>query len=75
VVGVGEGLVAGLGGRALLAVAVQHAGQHGQRRARRGRPGVRGTNAGSFGINLVVGGQLGEQDAGQAPGGPVSGTW
>ena len=36
-------------------------GQHGQRRARRGGPGVRGTNAGSFGINLVVAGQLGSR--------------
>ena len=31
VVDVGQGLVAGLGGGLLLAVAVQHAGQHGQR--------------------------------------------
>ena len=30
VVGVGQGLVPGLGGGALLAVMVQHAGQHGQ---------------------------------------------
>ena len=46
VVGVGQGLLAGLGGRELLAVAVQHAGQHAQRRARRGRPvGGAGTPA------------------------------
>ena len=31
VVGVGQGLVAGLGGGEQLAVAVQHAGQHGER--------------------------------------------
>jgi hypothetical protein len=31
VVGVGQGLIAGLGGGLLLAVAVQHAGQHGER--------------------------------------------
>jgi len=37
VVGVGQGLVAGLGGGQLLAVAVQHAGQHGQGLPRLGR--------------------------------------
>jgi len=31
VVGVGQGLVAGLGGRVLLVIAVQHAGQDGER--------------------------------------------
>ena len=61
VVGVGESLLAGLGSRELLAVAVQHAGQHAQRRTRRGRPGGRGTNAVSFGMNLVVAGQLGRR--------------
>ncbi len=75
VVGVGQGLVAGLGGRALLAVAVQHAGQHGQRRARRGRWGGRGTNAGSFGMNLVVAGQLGSRTRDWRWVGPGSGTW
>ena len=30
-VGVGQGLLPGLGGRLLLAVAVQHLGQHGER--------------------------------------------
>ena len=59
VVGVGEGLVAGLGGRELLAVMVQDGCEHAQRRARLGRPGFRGGNAGSFGLNLVVAGQLG----------------
>ena len=59
VVGVGEGLLAGLGGRVLLAVAVQHAGQHPQRRAGRSGRGGRGTNAVSFGMNVVVAGQLG----------------
>ena len=58
-VGVGEGLLAGLGGRVLLAVAVQHAGQHAQRRAGGGGPGGRGTNSVSFGMNVVVAGQLG----------------
>ncbi len=72
-VGVGQGLVAGLGGRALLAVAVQHAGQHGQRGARRGRPGVRGTNAGPFGINLVVAGQLGSRTRARHRVGPFRG--
>ena len=38
VVGVGQGLAAGLGGGVLLAVAVQHAGQHGER-VRRGSGG------------------------------------
>ena len=61
VVGVGESLLAGLGRRELLAVAVQHAGQHAQRRARRGRLGGRGGNAGPFGMNLVVAGQLGRR--------------
>ena len=40
VVGVGEGLLAGLGGRALLAVAVQDGGQHAQRLAGRGGRGA-----------------------------------
>ena len=61
VVGVGESLLAGLGSRELLAVAVQHGRQDAQRRARRGRPGDRGTNAVSFGMNLVVAGQLGSR--------------
>jgi hypothetical protein len=39
VVGVGQGLVAGLGGGQLLAVACQHASQHGQRLPGRGRRG------------------------------------
>ena len=59
VVGVGQGLLAGLGGRVLLAVAIQHAGQHAQRRTGRGGPGGRGTNAVPFGLNVVVAGQLG----------------
>jgi len=37
VVEIGEGLVAGLGGRLLLAVAAEHPGQHGERFGRRGR--------------------------------------
>ena len=45
-VGVGQGLVAGLGGGVLLAVAVQHAGQHGQR-VRRGGGGGSGRAAGA----------------------------
>ena len=65
VVGVGQGLLAGLGGRALLAVAVQDGGQDAQRRARRGGPGDRGGNAGPFGMNLVVAGQFG---SGPGPG-------
>ena len=58
-VGVGEGLAAGLGGRELLAVVVQDGGEHAQRRARLGRLGFRGGDAGSFGRNLVVPGQFG----------------
>ena len=57
VVGVGQGLVAGLGGGALLAVAVQHAGQDGERVA-----GVAGGVAGrvaGFGGEAVVAGELG----------------
>ena len=61
VVGVGEGLVAGLGGRVLLAVVVQHRGEHAERRGRRGWRGGRGGEAGSFGMNLVVPGQLGSR--------------
>jgi hypothetical protein len=56
VVGVGQGLVAGLGGRELLAVAVEHGGQHAERR---GRLGGRGGLPGPFGMNVVVPGQLG----------------
>jgi hypothetical protein len=37
VVGVGQGLAAGLGGGTLLAVPLQDGGQHGQRRTRNGR--------------------------------------
>ena len=70
VVCVGQGLVAGLGGRALLAVAVQHAGQ---RCARRGGPGGRGTNAVSFGMNLVIAGQLGSRTRAGHRVGPVRG--
>src|SRR5262249_27281891 len=40
-----EGLVAGLGGRELLAVMVQHRGEHAERRARRGRRGGPGGGA------------------------------
>ena len=61
VIGVGEGLVAGLGGRVLLAVMLQHGGEHAQRRARRGRRGGGGGKAGSFGMNVVVPGQLGSR--------------
>ena len=59
VVGVGEGLLAGLGGRALLAVAVQDRGQHAQRLAGRSGRGGGGWFAGPFGMNLVVAGQFG----------------
>ena len=55
-VGVGQGLVPGLGGRQLLAVAVQHAGQHGERLPRCRRWG--GLVAGSGG-EAVVAGELG----------------
>ena len=61
VVGVGEGLLAGLGGRVLVAVTVQHPGQHPQRRAGRSGRGGRGTNAVSFGLNVVIAGQLGSR--------------
>ena len=61
VVGVGESLLAGLGSRELLAVAVQYGRQYAQRRARRGRPGDRGMIAASFGMNLVIPGQLGSR--------------
>ena len=60
-VGVGESLAAGLGGRQLLAVVVQDGGEHAQRRARLGRLGFRGGDAGSFGRNLVVPGQFGRR--------------
>ena len=57
VVGVGQGLAAGLGGGVLLAVAVQHAGQHGQR-VRRGGGGSGRAAAGDGGA-AVVAGELG----------------
>ena len=52
VVGVGQGLVAGLGSRALLAVAVQHAGQDGQRLPR--QPGGSGLAAGCGGQAVIA---------------------
>ena len=52
---VGQGLAAGLGGRALLAVAVQHPGQHGQRLPRRRSGGGRGRAAGGGGAAVVAG--------------------
>jgi hypothetical protein len=55
VVGVGQGLVAGLGGRALLAVAVQYPGQHGQRLPWRCGGGGSGLGAGSGGAAVVAG--------------------
>ena len=61
VVGIGQSLLAGRGRRQLLAVVIEYAGQHAQRRARRGRPRGRGGNAVSFGMNLVVAGQLGRR--------------
>jgi len=61
VVGVGQGLIAGLGGRDLLAVVAEHGGQHAERRARRGRLGGRGGLPGPFGIDRVVPGQLGSR--------------
>jgi hypothetical protein len=61
VVGVGQGLAAGLGGRLLLAVAVQDGGQHAQRLTGRRGKGGRGGYACSFGMNLVVAGQLGRR--------------
>ena len=57
VVDVGQGLVAGLGGGVLLAVAVQHAGQHGERLRWRGGGGSgRAIGAGRA---AVVAGELG----------------
>ena len=57
VVGVGQGLAAGLGGGVLLAVAVQHAAQHSERVRRGGwareRPGCWGR------ARLVVAGEFG----------------
>ena len=53
VVDVGQGLAAGLGGGLLLAVAVQHAGQHGQYLPPRG--GRCGLGAGSGGATVVAG--------------------
>ena len=65
---VGQGLVAGLGGRVLLAVAVQHPGQHGQRLARRGRGGS-GRAAGGGGAAVVAGELGGRARAGDRVGG------
>ena len=55
VVGVGQGLAAGLGGGSLLAVAVQHAGQHGERVRRGGGGSGRAAGGGA----AVVAGELG----------------
>ena len=54
VVGVGQGLVAGLCGGALLAVAVQYPGQHGQRLPWRCGGGGRWLGAGSGGAAVVA---------------------
>ena len=54
-VGVGQGLVAGLGGGVLLAVAVQHPGQHGERVRRGGGGSGRAAGGGA----AVVAGELG----------------
>ena len=54
VVGVGEGLAAGLAGRVLLAVMVYDRSEHAQRRARCGRSGGGSGDVGPFGINFVV---------------------
>src|SRR5689334_8862322 len=53
VIGICEGLVAGLGGRDLLAVVVEDGGEHAERRARRGRLDGRGGLPGPFGMNVV----------------------
>jgi hypothetical protein len=58
VVRVGQGPVAGLGGRVLLAVAAQHAGQHSQRLPRRRSSGGNGRIARGGGA-AVVAGELG----------------
>ena len=52
VVGVGQGLVAGLGGGQQLAVTVQHAGQHGERVL--GSGGGDGLGAGAGGVAVVA---------------------
>ena len=59
VIGAGQGAVPVLGGGEELAVSFQDGGQHGQRLAGRGGRGGRGGGAGSFGLDLVVAGQLG----------------
>ena len=56
VVDVEQGLVPGLGGRMLLAVAAQDGGEHDQWFAGQGWRGGRGGEAGSFGCDLVVAG-------------------
>jgi hypothetical protein len=66
VVGVGQGLVAGLVGGVLLAVAVQHAGQHGDRVRRGGGGSGRAAGGGA----AVVAGELrGRARAGRRVGG------
>ena len=60
-VGVGQGLVAVLGGRELLAVVGEHGGQRAQRRARLGRLGGQGGMPDPFGMNGVVLGQFGSR--------------
>ena len=70
VVGVGQGLVADLGGRALLAVPVQHAGQHRQRLPRAGGGGLAAGSGRRGGRSGPVRGP----GAGPVPDRPVSGT-
>jgi len=53
VVGVGQGLVAGLGGGQLLAIAFQHASQHGK--GRRGGGRRNGLVTGSSGEAVIAG--------------------
>ena len=61
VVGVGEGLVSCLGGRVLLAVVVQHRGEHAERGGRRGgRGGHRQAGMDRAALGGVIGDRVAE---------------
>ena len=74
VVGVRQGLLLCLKRGELLAVSLQHVGQHAQRIASRGRLAYGGKLAFAFGGEAVVAGQFGSRARARAPGRRSSGT-
>ena len=75
VVGVGESLLAGLGGGVLLAVAVQDGGQHAQRLTGAQRAGWRGLIRRSVRHESGRSGTVRERAGGRGPGWRVWGRW